>query len=73
MEYLCFPFFSKVVVSRYREFDQKELNEFDCVFSIDKLFHCLKVDGKKEYYMYIYIYIVQACSFSDVSEILCIY
>ena len=42
-----------------------EFNEFNCLVSVDRLFHCLSVDGKKRF-------IEQACSGSDVSEVLCI-
>ena len=44
-----------------------EFNEFNCLVSMDRLFHCLSVDGKKKR-----IITLQACSGSDVSEVLCI-
>ena len=42
-----------------------EFNEFNCLVSMDRLFHCLSVDGNKRF-------IEQAFSGSDVSEVLCI-
>ena len=49
MKYLGFSF-SKVVefkVQRICAFS-KTINELNCLVSIDRLFHCLSVDGKRK-------------------------
>ena len=51
--YMGFSFLQEVVF-RYREFviffktPLDEFNEFNCLVSMDRLFHCLSVDGKKK-------------------------
>ena len=42
-----------------------EFNDFNCLVSMDRLFNCLSVDGKKKR-----IITLQSCSGSDVSEVL---
>ena len=56
--YLGFSFFKVVVSGEYLgtknlsffENHLNEFNEFNCLVSMDRLFHCLSVDGKKKNY-----------------------
>ena len=53
MKYLGFSYSIKVVFGHstfvlFQKKHLKEFREFSCLVSVDRLFHCRSVDGKKE-------------------------